>query len=221
MTSDTDAAIRGGQAVFNPNRIIGALFVIVLHAATLYGLWSHRLIPSPAEAATLFVNFIAPPEQPKAEVPKRPPDQPKPRPVEKPRPQQLVAETPAVATTEYVAPPPPPRPAPVIEAPATALPNEPVVLSAELSVACPERVAPTYPTTSRRLRETGEVVLSVELSESGHVAAATVKSSSGHPRLDEAALAAVRTWRCNPATRHGQPVRAMALQPFNFILRGN
>jgi protein TonB len=65
------------------------------------------------------------------------------------------------------------------------------------------------------------VVLRVELSESGNVAVARVDRSSGYTRLDDAALVAVRTWRCLPATRNGQPVRAVALQPFNFILNGN
>jgi len=96
-----------------------------------------------------------------------------------------------------------------------------VSLSSELSVACPERTAPAYPAPSRRLGETGVVVLRVELSESGNVAHARVERSSGHSRLDDAALAAVRTWRCTPASRNGQPVRAVALQPFNFILNGN
>jgi protein TonB len=73
---------------------------------------------------------------------------------------------------------------------------------------------------SRRQGETGVVVLRVELSETGHVAEAQVQSSSGFVRLDEAALVAVRTWRCSPATRNGKPVRAAALQPFNFILQG-
>jgi protein TonB len=39
---------------------LGLVLVCLLHAAALYGLWSHRLIPSPQEAMTLFVNFIAP-----------------------------------------------------------------------------------------------------------------------------------------------------------------
>ena len=38
---------------------------------------------------------------------------------------------------------------------------------------------------------------------------------------DDAALAVVKTWRCNPAIRNGQPVRAIALQPFNFVLQGH
>jgi hypothetical protein len=127
------------------DRLAGLLFVLALHAAAVWGLWQHRLIPSPLEAATLFVNFIAPPA-------------------------------------------PLPAPAPVIEAPPMPLPTGPVALSAELSLACPERSAPAYPTQSRRFGETGVVVLHVELDESGRVAVARVSSSSGHARLDEAAL---------------------------------
>ena len=223
-----------GHVVFRPDdapgrapleRLAGLLFVLALHAAALYGLWSHRLIPSPQDAVTLFVNFIAPPAPPKVEEPTRPP--PKPRPIEKPEPRQLVAEAPVVAPTDYVAPPPPPKPAPVIEAPRAAAieappapkPAGPVNLGSELSVACPERTPPAYPSLSRRHNEEGTATLRVELDESGHVVAARVNASSGHARLDEAALAAVRTWRCTPATRNGQTVRAVALQPFKFVLQ--
>lgn len=203
------------------DRLVGLAFVLALHAAALYGLWQHRLIPSPQEAMTLFVNFIAPPAPEKKEEPKLPP--PKPKPIEKPQPRQIIAETRVIVPTDYVAPPPPEKssPEPVIQAPPMPLPPGPMALSSELSVACPERSAPAYPAQSRRFGETGVVVLRVELGESGNVALARVDRSSGYPRLDEAALAAVRTWRCTPATRNGHPVRAVALQPFNFILNGN
>jgi protein TonB len=59
------------------------------------------------------------------------------------------------------------------------------------------------------------------LDESGYVDTASVAESSSYKRLDEAALAVVKTWRCNPSLRNGQPVRAVALQPFNFVLQGN
>jgi protein TonB len=101
------------------------------------------------------------------------------------------------------------------------LPQGPVALGGELSVVCPERQAPTYPPMARRLGETGKVVLRVTLDERGSVARASVERSSGHPRLDEAALGAVRGWHCTPARRNGQPVEATALQPFNFVLEGN
>ncbi len=204
-----------------PERVASLIVVLALHGAALYGLWQHLIIPSPVEMATLFVNFIAPPAPEKKEEPKRPP--PKLGPIEKPQPRQIVAETPVVAPTDYVAQPPPPLPvsAPVIEAPSMPLPAGPVAMSSELSVACPERSPPAYPAQSRRFGETGVVVLRVELDETGRVAVARVSSSSGHARLDEAALGAVRTWRCTPATRNGQTVRAVALQPFKFILQGN
>lgn len=199
---------------------IGLLFVVALHAATLWGLWQHRLLPDAQEAVTLFVNFITPPAPEKQEEPKRPPP-PKPKPVKEPQPRQIVAETPVVAPADHVAPPPPPRPAPVIEAPPMPMPMGPVALSSELAVACPERMPPRYPSISRRLGEEGTVVLRVELDEHGNIVLARISTSSGLARLDEAALAAVKTWRCTPAMRDGRPVRATALQPFKFVLQGN
>lgn len=206
---------------FKPERTAGLILVVAMHVAALWGLWQHRLIPSPHETTTLFVNFITPPAPEKQAAPQRPPP-PKPKPIEKPQPRQIVAAAPVVAPTEFVAPPlPPPRPAPapVGEAPPMPLPTGPVALAAELAVACPQRSAPAYPARSRRLGEEGVVVLHVELTETGTVANARIRSSSGFTGLDAAALGAVKTWRCTPATRNGQPVRATALQPFNFVLQ--
>ncbi|MFN6961523.1 MAG: energy transducer TonB, partial [Rhodocyclaceae bacterium] len=201
--------------------------VLLLHGLILWALWQHRLIPSPQEAMTLFVDFIAPPVPEKKEEPRHPPP-PKPSPIAKPQPRQIVAAAPVVAPSDYVAPPPPPQPAPVIEAPAPPpappappVPAGPLSLGSELAVACPQRTPPAYPAISRRLGEEGTVVLRVELDETGTVVGAQVKESSGFARLDAAALGAVKTWRCQPAQRNGQPVRAVALQPFKFVLQGN
>ena len=114
---------------FPIEQLTGLSLVLALHAAALYGLWSARLIPSPADTATLFVNFIAPPQVKKADEPNRPPA-PKPRAIEPPpQTRQLVAETPATTPTDYVAPPPPPKPEP-IQAPVAAVP----VIQAQLPV---------------------------------------------------------------------------------------
>jgi len=210
------------------DRLAGVAVVLVLHGAALYGLWQHRLIPAPADAAAVFVNFITPPQPQQKETPRVDPPKPvkpeKPRPVEAPR-HHLVAEAPVLSPAEPVAPPPPALPAPVAIAPTAApppapVPAGPVTLASDLSLTCPERMQPSYPALSRRLGEEGKVVLRVELDEAGHVSAARVSSSSGYRRLDETALSAVRTWRCHPAQRDGQPVRAVALQPFNFVLEG-
>jgi len=126
--------------------------------------------------------------------------------------------------TEAPASPSPPSAGPAVPALAgvgAQMPAGPVALSSELSLACPQRTAPTYPALSRRLNEQGVVVLQVTLSEDGAVAEAQVQSSSGFARLDDAALTAVRSWHCTAPTRIGQPVRATALQPFHFVLREN
>ncbi len=200
-------------------QLIGLLFVLALHGAAFYELCSYRIIPTPEEAVTLMVNLISspPPDQPKP--PKAEPPEPllKLRPIEPPKPQQLVAETPVVLPDDpvvYVSPPPPP----VIEAPP--LPPQPVVLSNELSVSCPDRSPPDYPSLSMRMNEQGKVVLRVELGEDGRVDHLEVKTSSGYQRLDTAAQSAVKTWRCKPSMRNGVAVRAVALQPFNFTLEG-
>lgn len=202
-----------------PEQLAGVAMVLALHALAFYGLWSYRLLPTRAEASTLLVNFIAPPAV-TPPPPKREP--PRPQPLAPPQPRQLVAQAPVIAPGELVAPPPPP-PAPAIEAPPAPPPRPvgPVTLNAELAVACPERTPPAYPPLSRRLGETGTVLLRVELDEHGRVATARVDSGSGYERLDQAALAAVKTWRCQPPLRDGLAQRAVARQPFKFVLQGS
>lgn len=209
----------------NPAFLPGLMFVIAVHGALFYFLLKQQFISPPKQLETLMVSFI-PAARPKEEPKPEPPVPPKPQPVKKPQTRQLVAETPAVLESEPVVPPPEPerKPEPVAVAeppPAPQMPAGPVTLSSELSVACPELSAPAYPALSRRLGEEGKLVLRVELDEKGRVNVAHVVNSSGFKRLDEAAMAAVKTWRCNPPVRNGQPVRAVALQPFNFVLQGD
>jgi protein TonB len=212
------------------DKFLGLLLVLAMHGILLYVAMSYKLIPPPQEAVTLFVSMINPPPK-KVEPP--PPEPPKPlpkkvelvkeKPVVKPQPAPvLVAEAPVTSPVEPVAPPPPPQPvievppAPVVEEPVK--PAQPVMMTSELSLACPDRSPPNYPAASRRLGEQGQVKLKVELDEAGRVTTARVVESSGFKRLDDAGLNAVKSWRCNPATRDGKPVRAVALQPLDFIL---
>jgi protein TonB len=208
----------------------GAGAVVVLHAGLLYALWHHRLDVQRGEFAPLFVSLLTPkppPEEPAKPEPPKPVrlERPLPRPRTPQPPQQLVVEAPVSAPSEPVAPAPPPTPAvsqpePVeATAPAAVVdPPKPAILP-ELAVTCPERMPPAYPVMARRLGEQGRAILRVELDESGAVVRAAVDKSSGFARLDDAALAAVRQWRCRPAQRNGIPVRAVALQPFNFVLQ--
>jgi protein TonB len=214
------------------DQLAGLLLVTLLHAGAFWALWQQGLLPSAQEARTLFVKLMEPPPLiRKLELPKPLLQPVKPRSIEKPPPQQLVTQAPVLSPTDAVAPAPPPQPivaevakvaAPVAVAavPAAPVSHNPVALDVELSVACPDREPPVYPPQSRRRGEVGQVVLKVELDEQGRVAEARVQTSSGVPRLDEAALTAVRTWHCTPAMRAGRAVRAVALQPFNFVIQG-
>lgn len=200
----------------------GLSLVLLLHIGVFYSLWHLKLMPAPDEMTTLFVHFIAPPALQKNEIPKAPPPTKpiQPKVVEQVRPQQIVAQAPAINTTDLVAPPPKPVLA-VSDLAPTPLPTAPVALSTELAAACTQRDAPKYPPVSQRMGEEGTVVLAVELNEMGVVASAKIHHSSGFSRLDEAGLTAIRRWRCTPTQRNGAPVKTTALQPFKFVLEGN
>jgi len=223
---------------FKTEKLAGLLLVIFIHVALLYGAWSYKLMPPPKETVTLFVSLVSPPlkqEAPSSLPPKPEPPKKvkldKPKSVERIQPVPvMVAEVPDNSATEYVKPVPEPTPPAeemvddepvaesveaVVELPKS---SSPVVMSSELSLGCPKRTPPNYPAASRRAGEQGRVMLQVELDQSGHVASAKVKVSSGYKRLDEAGLSAVKNWQCNAAMRDGETVRATALQPFDFIL---
>lgn len=215
-TTDPHAGLRPARRL-SPESLAGLAFIIVLHALALFWLISQRLQPSPSEVSPLFVNFITPPVVQKTEEAKRPPRL-KPHPSEPMAPQPLLAATAPLSPSEFLAPEPAP-PAPVAES--RPPPSGPVSLGSELALACPGQPPPPYPALSRRLGESGVVLLRVELNENGSVASAKIERSSQFARLDEAALATVRQWRCTAPTRHGQAVRATALQSFSFVFKGN
>ena len=78
--------------------------------------------------------------------------------------------------------------------------------------------APVYPAASNRLRETGTVVVRVLIGEDGSAREVRVQQSSGHPRLDAAAVAAVRKARFRPYTDDGVAVAVWAPAPIEFEL---
>ena len=69
---------------------------------------------------------------------------------------------------------------------------------------------------SLRLGEQGTVLLTVLVKSDGTASDVEVKSSSGFPRLDRAAIEAVKTWRFNPATVDGKPVDKSYDVPVTF-----
>lgn len=199
-----------------------ALLVLALHGAALWGLLGHRLVAFPAQTPALMVDLIAPAAVQPIPIPKAtPPAVPRVAEPTRIRPalssdaMPAVPEMPAIATSPMI-----PKIA-VAPAPTSDATQAPVRLSSELAVSCPDRSEPEYPLASRRRNEIGTTLLHVELDDKGLVAATTVLETSGSSRLDDAAVAAVRRWRCKAPQRDGQAVRAYARQAFKFVLQGS
>ncbi len=77
---------------------------------------------------------------------------------------------------------------------------------------------PAYPRASRRLGEQGTVIVRVFISTQGLPEKAEVRTSSGFPRLDQAALEAVQRWRFVPGRRSGTPEAMWFNIPVRFVL---
>jgi TonB family protein len=83
----------------------------------------------------------------------------------------------------------------------------------------PERIscpAPVYPEMARAAEVEGTVQLLVLVNKEGRVENARVVS--GHPMLDDAALAAVRTWVFKPALQQHKPVKVWVACLIRFTL---
>jgi protein TonB len=109
--------------------------------------------------------------------------------------------------------------APSAEAPAASPPA--VVAAAPIVPPRPVDFAhgnqkPVYPALAKSRGLQGLVLLRVDVAPSGTPLAVTVATSSGHAILDDAAVAAVKTWRFSPATQAGVPVAAVADVPIQF-----
>jgi protein TonB len=82
-------------------------------------------------------------------------------------------------------------------------------------------IKPEYPVVARRLGEEGDVTLQALIRPDGGVAEVRLLKSSGHARLDEAAVAALRTarFRIPPELTPAAPIAKTLVIAFN--LRGD
>ncbi|OGT20675.1 MAG: hypothetical protein A2V90_05120 [Gammaproteobacteria bacterium RBG_16_57_12] len=208
-----------------PRRVIKFSLALGLHAALLAWILSTQVNTPPDTAPIpLDVRLI--------ETTPRPPEPPKPV-TEPPKPLPQIVQ-PVVHEPEPVTPPVltaapseepapaeysvPPQPEPVQEA-APPAPSAPVtVTEARFDADYLQNPAPAYPAMSRRLREEGQVLLLVQVSEKGAAEQVEIKQRSGFSRLDEAALKAVRQWRFVPARRGDEAVAASVVVPIVFRL---
>jgi protein TonB len=80
--------------------------------------------------------------------------------------------------------------------------------------------ADDYPPVSIRLQEQGIVKIKYIVKEDGSASDCSVSSTSGKPRLDDAACKMVtKRWRFKPATRDGKPVAYNMLADVIFQLK--
>lgn len=77
---------------------------------------------------------------------------------------------------------------------------------------------PAYPATAREQGVEGVVLLEVQVFGSGRVGEVRLKASSGSPRLDAAALEAVKAWTFVPARRGPRAVDSWVEVPVKFAI---
>jgi TonB family protein len=117
---------------------------------------------------------------------------------------------PIVARAEPVREPEPAAPAPAPQAPPQPTTREGDLVQLGPGVTAPRLVSvdkPQYPPAAKRVRAQGELVIALLVDENGRVQEARVASGPTQNGLGEAALAAARTARYQPATKDGVRVK--------------
>lgn len=124
---------------------------------------------------------------------------------------QTVVQQPAPTVVAPPAPPAPPPAPPVAKGPTKRA--QPIARTFVVS-------EDDYPSASRRAGEEGVTGIQVTIGTDGRVKSCTVISSSGSPRLDEAACRiAERRWRFTPAELDGQKVEETVRRNYRWQLR--
>jgi protein TonB len=193
-------------SLFSGKRGIAFIVVILIHIVVGFGFYTGL--------ANKFVQHIVAPvevaniDKPK-EIDKPPPPPPK-----------LEEIKPYVPPPEFVdmqqAPPPEtaittvqntvPTPAPVA-APAPPAPVQRNITPAKMDPKHPFKIGEEYyPDASKRANEEGRCVVLANVAANGNISDASIQTSSGFPRLDEACLKGVKGQRALPGMEDGKPV---------------
>ncbi len=216
-------------AVFEKKRgkFVPLTLILVLHIAAFYGIQSGLLsrVVSAAMPVITTVSIVAPPAPPKPPAPSIP------RTVElsAPVPRAEIPPLPliAVAPTEPTITPPQPSRAETVPAatsapvataspaPSPPAPPTPRTVSSVEYIKAPQLV---YPNLSRRLGESGTVVLRILINEKGLPEQILVHKSTGYSNLDEAGRQAAMRALFKPMIENGKPVPVYVLVPLTFQL---
>jgi periplasmic protein TonB len=191
-----------------PRRTGLFIAVAALHVLIVYGLMvATGVVRQPAFVQPLEAVFIPeaaqPEEQPEIKI--------------KPDIEQPVAADEPVPEVQYDEPVVPPSDVPV-PASANAIAGSQQQGAPAQDLKTANRVDPTYPPASRRAGEQGTVRLKVLVDTSGRASNVAVSQTSGFPRLDQAAMEAVRKWRFVAATDGTNKIQAYTQVAVTFKL---
>ena len=189
-------------SLFSGRRGAAFIAVILLHVVLVWGFYSglagqlvQKIIP-PVEIAQI--------EKPK-DIDKPPPPPPKLEEIKPyvPPPEfvniQAPAETTAITQITQDRTPPPP---PVVTAPV-----QHSIVGAKMDPKHPFKIGEEYyPDASKRAGEEGRCIVLAHVSASGQILDASIQTSSGFPRLDEACLKGVKGQKALPGMEDGKPV---------------
>jgi protein TonB len=204
--------------------------VAAVACAHLVGLWTLLQVAAVREAvhrvAPLIVDLVTP-ERPEPPQPAPPPPTPPLPALPRQQPQPTILAAPERApdpAPAYTAPPPPEPPQAPVEAtpapPASPAAPPPPARKVVPPTAVQYLVLPPVevPRASRRAGEHGVVCLRVVVDVRGLPAQIHVHRSSGHARLDEQALWAMRQARFQPQTDNGTPIELEVTAPIDYPL---
>jgi periplasmic protein TonB len=183
------------------------LLVIAAHVLLIYFVAaSLGIVEMPNIAKPMEAVIIDSPQTEKSEPVK----------VIKPEFEQPQIQTPPIEDTipEIEVPTDEPAPAAIT---AQQSPTPPVPETANMQVS--RRVDPVYPAASRRAGEEGTGVFRVLVDPNGRPQDVSVVTSTGHPRLDEAAMVAIKKWSFKAAMQGGQAVQSYTKVQVKFELQ--
>jgi protein TonB len=200
------------ESWFTGKRGLILLVVIILHVVVGYGFYSglarriaQTIIP-PVEIAQI--------DKPKADD-KPPPPPPKLEDIKPyvPPPEFVDIQAPMEQTTAITQTTQTRAPAPVqvvqhTRSPIRMDPKHPLHIGEDY-----------YPDASKRANEEGTCRVRVTVAIDGRITGASIESSSGFPRLDEACLKGVTGQRVLPAMEDGKPVETTTIVPITWKLK--
>jgi protein TonB len=190
-------------SLFSGRRGAALIAVILLHIVIVWGFYSGL-------AGQLVQKIIPPVEIAQIEKPKDV-DKPPPPP---PKLEEIKPYVPPPEFVDIAAAPPETNAISVVTQEKTPPPPAPVAAPVQHTVSPPKYDSrhpfhigeEYYPDASKRANEEGRCILLLKVAASGQILDASVQTSSGFPRLDEACLKGVKGQKMGPAMEDGKPV---------------